>query len=109
MCAVAAEIVIAGEDEEVDLRVDLRDLAIGLGSKEDGFEGHLRPIKNVSEENVHPGPLRVEGLKEGLSLQALAFAPPGERHALHESLAEVGVSDNLDAVVGHEASHWTIS
>jgi hypothetical protein len=42
-----------------------------------------------------------------LSLQALAFAPPGERHAVHESLAEVRVADNLNAVVGHQASHWT--
>jgi hypothetical protein len=109
MRAVAAEIVIASEDEEVDLRVGLHDLAIGLGREEDGFEGHLRPIEQISEENVDPGPLWVEGLKEGLSLQALAFAPPGERHAVHESLAEVGVSDNLDAVVGHEASHRTIS
>jgi hypothetical protein len=109
MRSVAAEIVIAGEDEELDLRVSLHDLAIGLGGEEDGFEGHLRPIEQVSEKNVDPGPLRVEGLKEGSSQQAFAFAAPGERLAVHESLAKVGVSDNLDAVVGHEASHWTIS
>src|SRR5258705_8293060 len=109
MRAVAAEIVIAGEDEELDLGVGLHDLTIGLGSKEDGFEGHLWPIEQVPKTNVDPGPLRVQCLKEGFSLQAFPLPTPGERHAVHESLAEVGVSDNLDAVVGHEASHWTIS
>ena len=63
MRAVAAEIVIAGEDEELDLRVSLHNLAIGLGGEEDGFEGDLRPIEQVSEENMDPGPLRVEGFK----------------------------------------------
>jgi hypothetical protein len=54
MRSVAAEIVIAGEDEEVDLRIGLHDLAIGLDGKEDGFERHLRPIEQDLEIQEKP-------------------------------------------------------
>jgi hypothetical protein len=80
-----------------------------LGREENGFEGDLGPIEQVSEENVEPGSLRVQSLNEGLSLQAFAFAAPGQRHAVHEDLAEVGVPDDFDPVVGQKASHPTIS